>query len=109
MKFVFAIFALGAVTVYGLSRIPASFVYSLETTYQTAPESDDALRAWLIEQPGVAEHTVQINRYENNRMELHLIVTQDSWRNPPFPNVDSKCSELGYNMSRPFADIRLEH
>ena len=105
-KYVFAIAILGAVAVYGLSRIPASVSHSLATTYQSAPESDDALRAWLAEQPGVVEHTIQINRYEENRIELHLIVTQDSWRNPPFPDIDSKCTELGYNMSGPFTYLK---
>ena len=96
------------VTGYGLSRIPASFIYSLEATCHDAPESDDELRAWLAEQPGVLEHAIIINRYKTGQIELHLMVVQDSWGNPPFPDVNSKCTDLGYDISRPFAHMKLD-
>ncbi|MDB2686336.1 hypothetical protein N9Y42_03930 [Mariniblastus sp.] len=88
--------------VYALSRIPASFVCALETTYVTAPESDDELKSWVIAQPNVVAHTVHINRRDNQKLEVVAIVTHDSWNHRPFRDINDQCNELGYELASPF-------
>ena len=97
-----ALLVVSVVAVYALSRIPASFIYALETTYVTAPESDDELKAWVIAQPNVVAHTVHINRRDNQKLEVVAIVTHDSWNHRPFQGLSDQCNELGYELASPF-------
>ena len=103
LKCVVAIVALAAMTLFALTFVPASVIYELDATYQNAPDSDDKLRNWVIAQPNVVEHTVHINRRDNQKLEVIAIVCQNSWNARPFIELDRKCAELGYELAGPFA------
>ena len=104
MKYIVALVAVLMIAVFALSFVPASVIHSYETTYQSAPVSDDELRKWVIAQPNVVEHTVHINRHDDQRIELLAIVCQNSWNARPFTELDQKCAELGYELTSPFAN-----
>jgi len=103
IKCIVAIFAVLLLAVFALSFIPASVIHSYETTYESAPVSDDDLKEWVIAQPNVVEHTVHINRHDDQRIELLAIVCQNSWNAHPFTELDRKCAEFGYELTAPFA------
>ncbi|MDX1930523.1 MAG: hypothetical protein SFV81_28625 [Pirellulaceae bacterium] len=91
---------------FALSFLPASRIYSVETTFTSAPESDEELRKWLADQPGVVDHTIHLSRLDNQRFGLTFIISQNSWKRPAFPDIESQCFELGYDLSGPFTDAR---
>ena len=106
LKCVVALVAFAAMALFALTFVPASVIYAFDTTYQNAPESDDELKNWVIAQPNVVEHTVHINRRENQKLEVIAIVCQNSWNARPFAELDEKCADLGYELTGPFAISR---
>ncbi len=105
LKWGFGLLALIGLVLLGLSSLPAPFIFSVEAPFVTAPDSDDELREWLIAQLGVAEESLGIQRTKDNRIKLFMIVSRSPWMRPRFPDVDSKCLELGYKLSGPFQHI----
>jgi len=102
LKFGLVLVALAACVALALSAVPASYVFSYVAPYTIAPDSDDQLRAWVIEQPNVVEHTVLVQRLDDQKLQLIAIVCQNSWWSRPFTGLDKKCAELGYELTRPF-------
>ncbi len=106
VKTVAGILCIVLIGLLALSFIPASRIYSVETTFTSAPESDDELHKWLADQHGVVEHTIHLNRLDNQRIGLTFIISQNLWRRPAFPAIESQCAELGYDLSGPFTEVR---
>ena len=100
-KIVLAICIFAVLSVVAVSFRPLGVVYLVEANYRTTPNSDENLRAWFIEQPGVVENSVFITRYENGKFEVLVNVNQNWWRLPPFPDVETRCAELGYEFTGP--------
>ncbi len=106
VKTVSGILCVVLIGVFALSFIPASRIYSVETTFTSAPASDEELHKWLADQPGVVEHTIHLNRRDNQRIGLTFVISQNSWKRPAFPDIESQCSVLGYELSGAFTDVR---
>lgn len=103
-----ALKALGimGVLAFAISLTPTSNVYVLETTLNGAPADDIQLYDWVKKQPGVVAHTVGIVRHDA-KLVLTLIVSQNYWKSPPFPDVERAASEFGYVIDpRGFIDQR---
>lgn len=97
--------AIGAAC-FALSLIPASRAYAVESQFSAAPSDDSGFDAWLKSQTGVVPHTVHVQRHDDV-LVLTFIMTQNSWRNPPFPDVENAASRLGYSIdSNGFVDQR---
>ena len=90
------------VAMLALSFVPASISCSLKTTYVSAPESDDKLKDWIINQPHIVGHTVYIHRREDRSLEINAIFTRNRWTRRPFRNLDDQCAKLGYELVSPF-------
>lgn len=85
--------------------VPASFHFCLEGKFQTMPADDNKLMAWLGTQPGVVPHQVHVRRFEGGIVEVGFIQVTTLAHNPPLPDLDSKCAELGYKgPDGPFHD-----
>ena len=105
-KIAVSIILLAGIASLGFSFVPASRVYTVGAGFTSLPESDDKLQDWLREQPGVVDHTVHITRGQDQTLELTFIITQNTWKTPPFPDIETKCDELGYELSSRFTDVR---
>ena len=86
----------------GVARQPIfSFVYQIECRFESWPENDAALRQWLVQQPGVVPHTVQIERDESSRnVIVTFLQSRNAFGTPPFPPFDDASRELGYGDNR---------
>jgi hypothetical protein len=80
----------------GLKSLPASLGYVVEAEFAGFPPDDTALEEWLRAQPGVAVVFVGHRQNEPKVLVVHMIMTRDGWGRPPFPDLESKCDELGY-------------
>ena len=78
--------------------VNASLGYCVEWEFGQMPPNDDALVEWLKVQPGIISRTVQIRRFGANGTELEvgLIQVRTLAGDPPFPDLDQQCAELGY-------------
>lgn len=87
-------------------HVPISFVFCVEARFDKLPKDDDLLVEWLKTQPGVVPHTVYAQRIgeKGSLLEVYLIQSTSVSRHPPFPDLDAKCAELGYE--RPDAAFR---
>ena len=91
---------------FALSLIPASRVYAVESRFSAAPSDDSAFDDWLKSQSGVISHTVQVQRHDD-MLVLTFMMSQNSWRDPPFPDVENAASRFGYSIdSIGFVDQR---
>ena len=88
------------------SIVTSSNVYSVSAPFSTAPTEDNELRDWLADQPGVVPHNILIHRRDSNRIELSFVITQNLWKHPAFPDLESQCSELGYELNHKFTDTQ---
>jgi hypothetical protein len=88
--------ALTGAAYVGLKFIPASIGYTVEAEFEEMPADDAALEAWLLTQPGVARAIVGEHTGQPNKLVVTLIMVRNTWGQPPFPNLESKCEELGY-------------
>lgn len=91
----------------GLISIPQSKIYRVQCTCLSLPADDGALQDWLAEQPGVLSRTVHIQRSEANQVSISIMMARDVWDQPPFPDLEAKCKELGYDLGDGrFEDVR---
>ena len=85
----------------------ASVGYNVEAEFAKVPPDDEALRAWLRSQPGVA--VVGVNRTNSGRttrIQALVITGQNFHYKPPFPDIERGCAELGYRgRVAPFRDV----
>jgi hypothetical protein len=86
--------------VAAINQIPASRGYCVEACFSEAPADDGAFENWLKSQPGVVEHTVHVRRTSTTppKLELVLIMSQNGWLEPPFPDVATAAHDLGYTL-----------
>ena len=86
--------------VAALKSVPASRGYGVEAEFSRLPGDDRALEQWLKVQDGVVPHTVHVHRDNEDptKLKVFFIMSQSGW-GPPTPDLESKCSELGYHGS----------
>jgi hypothetical protein len=86
--------------VAGLGQIPASRGYCVEGSFSEAPADDDAFENWLRSPPGVVEHTVHVVRTSTTppKLRVVLIMVQNCWFKPHFPDVETAAHDLGYTL-----------
>lgn len=96
------IFAIIVLTILIVVSIPAPFFSSVEASFVTAPETDDELREWIKAQPGMHVDFLTVVRTEDNKIRVQMLVGRVPWMRPRFPDLNSKCLELGYELSSPF-------
>lgn len=92
-------FVLGASALFLFRHnAPVSFLYCVEATFDGLPKNDDPLLEWLKVQRGVVPDTVHIRRIETERdkLEVGFIQVRTIAGEPPLPNLEMKCAELGY-------------
>jgi len=96
----------GTAAWFALHFVPIDFSYGVETDFVEVPTSDAELQKWLQGQPGVWKAWVERQRVEPRwRILVTIGMTQNGWRDPPFPDLAGKCAELGYRgQQRPFQD-----
>ena len=80
----------------GLKSIPASLLYEFSAEFTELPPDDTVLEQWLQTQPGVAKATVGMREGEPNKVVVLLVMVRNGWGEPPLPDLDAKCDELGY-------------
>jgi hypothetical protein len=72
------------------------FGYSIEAEFAELPPDDEALKAWLEQQPGVTR-VFAITRGEARKtIKIDLLMEQNAHYKPRFPDVEKACAELGY-------------
>jgi len=86
-------------------QVYASFGYHVQAAVDTWPSDDEALREWLLQQPGVVKHTLRIDRSEQD-LEIFFIQSRNLAGDPPFPDLDPRCRMLGYGDKVEFRDVR---
>jgi hypothetical protein len=79
-----------------LMSLPASLGYTVEAEFTELPPDDTALENWLLSQPGVASAFVGQRAGDPKVLVIHLLMTRNSWGQPPLPDFEAKCEELGY-------------
>ena len=89
----------------GITMIPLSNVYQVQAIYHDAPSTDEELTRWLVRQPGVVGHTVRLERIPERKLKLNLIIVQNVLKFPSFPDIESRCVELGYDLDGKFVDV----
>lgn len=92
-------------------QIHATLSYCLEATFEKLPGDDLILERWLRGQPGIIPHTVIVDRFEDGeRIKLKISFFQSrSLAGIPFiPDIDNKCSELGYEARGGFNDCKSQ-
>lgn len=83
--------------------------YCVEATFQELPENDEPLAEWVKSQRGIVAHTVHIRRFgtHGDELEVGFIQVRTIAGDPPFPELEEKCAELGYKQpSGPFRDCK---
>jgi hypothetical protein len=92
---------------YGLHFVPADSIYEVETEFAGVPRDDHELEGWVRAQPGVWKANVARGESEKRtRLTLIVGITQNGWGRPPIPDLEGKCTELGYRgQSGPFRDM----
>jgi hypothetical protein len=101
-----AILSLIVAAWYGLHSIPADFIYGVEAEFDGVPENDAALEQWTQSQPRVWRAFVEREQVgARTRITVTVGMTQNGWGEPPFPDLTTKCAELGYRGQQgPFRD-----
>ncbi len=92
----FAAVVLGYYWLNHLIQIP--YGYTVQADFDTLPPDDRALKSWLLVQPGIVAHTVHFGRVGPDRKIVRIMFTQvrNQAGDPPFPDFDKACRELGY-------------
>ena len=99
--------AIMAATASIATRIPSSFVYSVEASFSQCPKSDKLLVEWLKGQRGIVPHTVSVQRSgpDGSVVRIVFIQVRTFAGDPPFPYLETQCERLGYLGPRgPFVD-----
>jgi hypothetical protein len=84
-----------------------SISYCVEAQFTALPADDKALSAWLANQPGVVAHTVHIGRHGvgGRLLKVGFIQVRNLLGQPPFPDLESRAPDLGYEgLDGPFRD-----
>ena len=89
----------------GLTMIQSSNVYTVEAMCHATPHSDDELLQWLTRHPGVVKRTVHLERVSERKLRLTLVIVQNLLKYPPFPDIEIKCEEFGYDLDGKFVDL----
>ena len=93
-----------AVLAVGIGMVIVLFSVTLKRTYSVTaaglemPQVDRELEAWLKTQPGVVGSSVSVKRNFNYNLNISLEMSQNIFGTPKFPDVDAKCSEMGYRF-----------
>jgi hypothetical protein len=113
IKWLGIVAVLGAALLAGrywlLRSVRASLSYCMEAEFARLPPDDDRLVEWLKVQPGVVAHTVLVRRFggEGKQLEVGFLQVRSLAGDPPFPDLDRKCRELGYRApDGPFRDCK---
>jgi len=79
-------------------NVYVSLGYCVEARFSSLPPNDKELCEWLKSQPGVVRHTVWISREGADRklLKVGFIMSQNLYREPPFPDLGNRCKLLGY-------------
>ena len=91
-------FAIGTGVIIVLFVMPVRRSYSVTAAGLEMPQLDRELESWLKDQPGVIANSVSIKRNFNNNLNISLEMSQSIFGLPKFPDVDAKCSEMGYRF-----------
>jgi hypothetical protein len=86
---------IGGIVWYSLISLKTPYAFSVETSFAVTPADDEALISWLRAQPGVIAKWVWVER-RGKVLRVNFSQERDSWGEPPIPDLDSKCKELGY-------------
>jgi hypothetical protein len=92
---------LAAIGVFLVAKsLRVGYVYSVESTIYAAPGDDQAFTSWLKAQPGIVPHTAGITRTDSRppKLVVIFIMVRNGWGYPPFPDLESKARELGYEI-----------
>src|SRR5262245_42124994 len=103
---VFSIFLACGGVWYAVHYVPADFPYRVEREVDEGTPTDVGLEQWMQAQAGVWRAGGK-RRASGARWQLVVIVgmTQNQLHEPPFPDLDAKCAELGYRGQQgPFRD-----
>lgn len=81
-----------------IHNVYVSFDFCAETEFGKMPADDQLLVEWLKAQPGVVSRTVHVKRFgpKEHTVEVMWIQSQTLAGNPPYPDLNQKCAELGY-------------
>ena len=80
-----------------LKFLPASLGYTVEAEFADFPPDDTALEEWLRRQPGVVKAFVGQREGEPGVLVIDVLMVRNGWGDPPFPDLETKCDELGYH------------
>lgn len=92
-----------------ISLAPASYVYSLEAEFGSAPGDDVPLVEWLKSQSGVVPHTVDVQRTAMRppKLVVSFIMQRNAWGRPRLPALADQARAFGYSLATPdFNDTR---
>ena len=78
--------------------IHASLGYTVESRFAQLPADDSQLQAWIRSQPGIAAHTVSVDRvdHEGKTVRVFFIQSRALSGDPPLPDLDGACNRFGY-------------
>ena len=70
------------------------------------PSDNTGLTDWLADQPGVVENRVHVQHSSNGTVTVTFLMSQNAFNVPSFPDLETKCRELGYKFKSPkFVDV----
>ena len=79
---------LGVAGWYGLHFIPADFSYGVEAEFEELPTSDEKLEQWVQGKSCVFRAWVERKSVgARTRLLVTIGMTQNLWRDPPFPDL----------------------
>jgi hypothetical protein len=79
-------------------NLKASMSYCVEATFSELPANDEAFTEWLKNQHGIVPNTVHVRRF-GDEVEVGFIQVRTITGDPPFPNLEQECAELGYRLA----------
>ena len=89
-------------------QLHVSRVYCVSAQFAQMPIDDEPLKDWLKAQDGVVAHTVVTKRL-GGKLYVLFIMSQTFSGRPPFPDLSSKCAELGYGPPADWKDATPNH
>src|SRR5262245_52193372 len=84
---------------------PWSLLYEFEGRFDQLPENDERLITAIRAEPRVIEHTVEVDRQDDGRVNARFGIGGPLIPRP-MPNLDKICAQLGYERPvQPFQEI----
>lgn len=101
---IFVVLPFAGITWVVRHQVYPSYGYHLQATIDTWPIDDESLKRWLVQQPGVAKHTVSIER-NTKVLKVDFIQNRNLAGDPPIPDLVEQCRLLGYGDNLLFRDV----